>query len=58
MTKVTKEEFFKHVENAKYRMVVLSGVPVSLYTDSKDRYLAKATWGYPETTYEINHINA
>ncbi|EFI3554564.1 hypothetical protein GY533_003426 [Escherichia coli] len=53
MKAVTKDEFFSTVEGLMYHMVINAGTPESIYVDSDNNLVAKATWGYPETLYEV-----
>nr|DAQ25584.1 MAG TPA: hypothetical protein [Caudoviricetes sp.] len=53
MKAVTKDEFFSTVEGLMYNMVINAGTPESIYIDSGNNLVAKATWSYPETVYEV-----
>ena len=53
MKAVTKDEFFSTVEGLMYHMVINAGMPESIYIDSGNNLVAKATWSYPETVYEV-----
>lgn len=53
MKAVTKDEFFSTVEGLMYHMVINAGTPESIYIDSGNNLVAKATWSYLETVYEV-----
>lgn len=53
MKAVTKDEFFSTVEGLMYHMVINAGTPESIYIYSGNNLVAKATWSYPETVYEV-----
>lgn len=53
MKAVTKDEFFSTVEGLMYHMVINAGTQESIYIDSGNNLVAKATWSYPETVYEV-----
>lgn len=52
MKAVTKDELFSTVEGLMYHMVINAGTPESIYIDSSNNLVAKATWSYPETVYK------